>query len=48
MNIHVRLWNSADGKAETRYLTSEFLGGENADRILSAFESVVTQKFSET
>ena len=48
MDIHVRLWNSADEKAETRYLTSEFLGGAKADQILSAFESGVTQMFSET
>ena len=47
MDILVRYWNIDKEISETRYLTSEFLGGAKADDILKKFEDGVTKKLKE-
>ena len=44
MNLYVRFWNASKELAETRYLTSKFLGGAKADDIFEKFETGVSKK----
>ena len=37
MDVNVRFWNVDEGKAETRYFTSEFLGQAKAEDILESY-----------
>ena len=41
MDILVRYWNAGAKIAETRYLTSEFMGGAKAEQILKKFEDAI-------
>ena len=43
MDLYVRFWNASEELAETRYLTSQFLGGAKADDILEKFETGVSK-----
>ena len=38
MDIMLRYWNEDENVAETRYLTSGFLGGAKAEDVLEKFE----------
>ena len=44
MDVLVRFWNNEKTIAESRYLTSEFLGGAKAEQLLEAFEKAVASK----
>ena len=44
MGFYVRFWNVSKKLTETRYLTSQFLGGAKAGDILEMFETGVTKK----
>ena len=48
MDILVRYWNEDKGIAETRYLTSQFLGGAKADDILLKFEEGCGSKINDS
>ena len=44
MDLYVRFWNASKEFAETRYLSSQFLGGVKADDLLEKFETGVSKK----
>ena len=48
MDILVRFWNNDTMMIETRYLTSEFLGGAKADDIMKKIDDAVTKKIGQT
>ena len=43
MDVNVRFWNTEECKAETRYLTSEFLDRAKAEGILELFMKATSQ-----
>ena len=44
MDLYVRFWNASKELAQTRYHTSQFLGGAEADDILEKFETGFNKK----
>ena len=48
MDVLVRFWNNEKTIAESRYLTSEFLGGGKAEQLLQVFEKAVASKLGPT
>ena len=44
MDVLVRFWNNEKTIAESRYLTSEFLGGTKTEQLQEAFEKAVASK----
>ena len=47
MDILVRYWNMHKRLAETRYLTSEFMGCAKADDLMNSFQQGVERKFED-
>ena len=48
MDILVRYWNMDKNLAETRYLTSEFMGCAKADDLMNSFQKGVERKFQDS
>ena len=44
MDVLIRFWDTERNIARTRYLTSQYLGGSNAEQLLEAFEKAVGAK----